>query len=208
MVVVHPALHRHARLRVRVRVRPAARAVGLRAVRGRGAPTSCRSTSTCCARADRWRPRSSASIVDVDLADPGFWDRGLDIIERRLDDDDRGRARPSGRLRHDVPRHPVEHRQRRPARAALHHRAIPTSSSSALWVHSRRQGRARTRASCAGLAADRRARDQRRRRAARARRRLRVLHRDRRPAPGGRDQRHGAHPRVGQERRVELGRRR
>ncbi len=24
-------------------------------------------------------------MVGVDLADPGFWDRGLDIIERRLD---------------------------------------------------------------------------------------------------------------------------
>ena len=34
VVVVHPALHRDAGLRLRVRVRPAARAVGLRAVRG------------------------------------------------------------------------------------------------------------------------------------------------------------------------------
>ena len=30
--------------------------------------------------------RSSGKLVDVDLADPGFWDRGLDIIERRLDE--------------------------------------------------------------------------------------------------------------------------
>ena len=43
VVVVHPALHRDARLRVRVRVRPAARAVGVRAVRGARGPTSCRS---------------------------------------------------------------------------------------------------------------------------------------------------------------------
>ena len=71
VVVVHPALHRHARLRVRVRVRAAARAVGLRAVRGARAPTSCRSTSTCCVRADRWRPRSSASSSTSTSPTPG-----------------------------------------------------------------------------------------------------------------------------------------
>ena len=97
VVVVHPALHRHARLRVRVRVRPAARAVGVRALRGGRAPTSCRSTSTCCAPAARWRPRSSASIVGVDLADPEFWDRGLDIVERRLDETEQA-ARDAGRI--------------------------------------------------------------------------------------------------------------
>ena len=48
--------------------------------------------------------------------------------------------------------------------------------------------------------------DERRRRVARARRRLRLLHRDRRPASGRSDRRHGAHRRVGQEHRVELGR--
>jgi oligoendopeptidase F len=31
-------------------------------------------------------PEELGRIVGVDLADPGFWDRGLDIIERRLDD--------------------------------------------------------------------------------------------------------------------------
>jgi oligoendopeptidase F len=30
-------------------------------------------------------PEELGKLVDVDLADPGFWDRGLDIIERRLD---------------------------------------------------------------------------------------------------------------------------
>jgi oligoendopeptidase F len=30
-------------------------------------------------------PQELGKLVDVDLADPGFWDRGLDIIERRLD---------------------------------------------------------------------------------------------------------------------------
>jgi oligoendopeptidase F len=31
-------------------------------------------------------PQELGRIVDVDLADPGFWDRGLDIIERRLEE--------------------------------------------------------------------------------------------------------------------------
>jgi oligoendopeptidase F len=31
-------------------------------------------------------PEELGKLVDVDLADPGFWDRGLDIIERRLQD--------------------------------------------------------------------------------------------------------------------------
>ncbi len=30
-------------------------------------------------------PEELGAIVGVDLADPGFWDRGLDIVERRLD---------------------------------------------------------------------------------------------------------------------------
>jgi oligoendopeptidase F len=30
-------------------------------------------------------PQELGEMVGVDLADPGFWDRGLDIIERRLD---------------------------------------------------------------------------------------------------------------------------
>jgi oligoendopeptidase F len=32
------------------------------------------------------KPEDLARLVDVDLTDPTFWDRGLDIIERRLDD--------------------------------------------------------------------------------------------------------------------------
>ena len=31
-------------------------------------------------------PQDLGRLVDVDLADPGFWDRGLDIIERRLEE--------------------------------------------------------------------------------------------------------------------------
>ncbi len=42
-------------------------------------------------------PEELGHIVDVDLADPQFWDRGLDIIERRLDDTIAA-ARAAGRL--------------------------------------------------------------------------------------------------------------
>ena len=85
VVVVHPALHRARRLRVRVRLRPAARAVGVPRSTRSGATTSCRSTSICCAPADRWRPRSWARSSGVDLADPGFWDGGLDIVAEQLE---------------------------------------------------------------------------------------------------------------------------
>ena len=164
---------------------------------------SCRATSTCCARADRSRREELGAMVGVDLADPGFWDRGLDIIERRLEAtiEAAERGREAGVT---VPRHPVEHRQRRPARAALHRAPSRPRARRPVGALAR-QGRAR-RGRAGRPRAQRRARDQRRRRAARARRRLRLLHRDRRPAPERGDQRHGAHPRVGQERRVELGR--
>ncbi len=42
-------------------------------------------------------PQELGKLVDVDLADPGFWDRGLDIIERRLDETIAA-AEASGRL--------------------------------------------------------------------------------------------------------------
>ncbi len=42
-------------------------------------------------------PEELGKIVDVDLADPGFWDQGLDIIERRLNDTEEA-ARAAGRL--------------------------------------------------------------------------------------------------------------
>jgi oligoendopeptidase F len=31
-------------------------------------------------------PEELGKLVDVDLADPSFWDNGLDIIQRRLDE--------------------------------------------------------------------------------------------------------------------------
>jgi oligoendopeptidase F len=42
-------------------------------------------------------PEELGAIVGVDLADPGFWDRGLDIIERQLDDAEAA-ARDAGRI--------------------------------------------------------------------------------------------------------------
>jgi len=42
-------------------------------------------------------PQELGKLVDVDLADPGFWDRGLDIIERRLDETTAA-AEAAGRL--------------------------------------------------------------------------------------------------------------
>jgi oligoendopeptidase F len=42
-------------------------------------------------------PEALGAIVGVDLADPGFWDRGLDIVERQLDDAEAA-ARDAGRL--------------------------------------------------------------------------------------------------------------
>ena len=97
MVVVHPALHRDAGLRVRVRVRPAARAVGLRAVRGARRRLRAAVSRPAAGRRFDGAARSSGKLVDVDLADPGFWDRGLDIIERRLEETIAA-AEASGRL--------------------------------------------------------------------------------------------------------------
>jgi oligoendopeptidase F len=42
-------------------------------------------------------PEDLGAIVGVDLADPGFWDRGLDIVERQLDAAENA-ARDAGRV--------------------------------------------------------------------------------------------------------------
>ncbi len=42
-------------------------------------------------------PEELGKIVGVDLADPGFWDRGLDIVERQLDEAEAA-ARDTGRI--------------------------------------------------------------------------------------------------------------
>ena len=49
-----------------------------------GRRSSCRATSSCSPPAARARPRSSGRIVGIDLTDPGFWDAGLDLVERQL----------------------------------------------------------------------------------------------------------------------------
>ncbi len=192
VVVVHPALHRaRPATCTRTRTVSCSRCRCTRSTR-RAAPTSCPqyldllraggSMPPRGARQDRRRrPRRSRVL--------GPRPRHHRAPARR---DDRGR-RGRGTGCHDVPRHPVEHRQRRRRRAALHH---PPSRARA------RRACGCTRADKAGQRrggavrspADGRARDQRRRRAARARRRLRLVHRDRRPAPDGRDHRHGADP--------------
>src|SRR5207237_5471940 len=42
-------------------------------------------------------PEELGRIVGVDLADPGFWDAGLDLVERRLTEAEKA-AHASGRL--------------------------------------------------------------------------------------------------------------
>ena len=42
-------------------------------------------------------PEELGAIVGVDLADPAFWDRGLDLVERQLDRAEAA-AREAGRL--------------------------------------------------------------------------------------------------------------
>src|SRR5262249_52535363 len=42
-------------------------------------------------------PEALGAIVDVDLADPGFWDSGLGIVARRLDETEQA-ARDAGRI--------------------------------------------------------------------------------------------------------------
>ena len=42
-------------------------------------------------------PEELGAIVGIDLADPGFWDRGLALVERQLDAAEQA-ARDAGRL--------------------------------------------------------------------------------------------------------------
>jgi oligoendopeptidase F len=42
-------------------------------------------------------PEELGAIVGIDLADPGFWDRGLALVERQLDAAEQA-AREAGRL--------------------------------------------------------------------------------------------------------------
>ena len=49
----------------------------------RGRPSS-PATSNCSRSGGSRSPEDLGEIVGVDLSDPGFWERGLDIVERRL----------------------------------------------------------------------------------------------------------------------------
>ena len=89
LVVLHPPLHRHARLRLRVRLRRAARAVGVTSATSRRARASRSATSSCWRSGGSRSPQELGEIVGIDLRDPAFWDRGLDLVERRLE---RGRS--------------------------------------------------------------------------------------------------------------------
>ena len=42
-------------------------------------------------------PEELGAIVGIDLADPGFWDRGLDLVERQLEAAEAA-AREAGRI--------------------------------------------------------------------------------------------------------------
>ena len=55
------------------------------AASARRASRSSRATWSCSPRAARAAPRSSAQIVGIDLADPGFWDAGLALIDEQLE---------------------------------------------------------------------------------------------------------------------------
>ena len=45
--------------------------------------------SSSCARAARARPRSSRSIVGLDLTDPAIWASGIDALSEELDEAER-----------------------------------------------------------------------------------------------------------------------
>ena len=85
LVVLRPALHRHAGLRLRLRLRPAARAVGLRALRGGGRGLRPRLPRAAARRrlaaAGGARAASSASTSPTRASGT----RGLDLVERQLD---------------------------------------------------------------------------------------------------------------------------
>ena len=58
-------------------------------------------------------PEELGAIVGVDLADPGFWDKGLDLVERKLDaaEEGRARSRPASVAQHGADDRPGHARQ-------------------------------------------------------------------------------------------------
>ena len=84
LVVLHPALHRHARATStptptascwRSRSTPSTR---------RRVPRSCPATSSCSRAGGSQWPEELASIVGCDLTDPAFWSAGLDIVDAQI----------------------------------------------------------------------------------------------------------------------------
>ena len=63
----------------------------------RPGPARAPATWRCSPRAARKSPEELGRIVGVDLADPGFWTAGLDIVERQLQEAEAA-AEASGRL--------------------------------------------------------------------------------------------------------------
>ena len=84
VVVLHPALHRLPRLRLRLRLRPAARAVGLRALRAARRRVRAAATWSCSPPAARARPRSSARSSASTSPTRASGTSGLDLVERQL----------------------------------------------------------------------------------------------------------------------------
>ena len=73
-----------------------------RAVRGAGRRLRPRSTSSCSRRGGSLPPEELGRIVGVDLADPAFWDGGLQIVEQQLDAAEAAaRRRPAACRRRD-----------------------------------------------------------------------------------------------------------
>ena len=97
LVVLRPPLHRLAGLRLRLRLRPPAGALALRPATRSAAPTSCPQYLSLLAAGGSKSPEDLGALVGVDLADPGFWDKGLDMVERKLDGAEQA-AREAGRL--------------------------------------------------------------------------------------------------------------
>ena len=81
VVALHPALRALALLLLRLRLRRAAGAGAAAPLRRGGRPPSCRATSSCSRAGGSDAPRALLSRVGLDVADPGFWDGGLALLE-------------------------------------------------------------------------------------------------------------------------------